>query len=104
MIIGGGGGAFGAWPHAVVGQKIYSGQWTVGEFAAVAATGSRLEGRLSYGRMTQGCRLLCRLVCPESCFWWLQLSLTSLTAIDHCISFALQPRGPLAFATTASGL
>ena len=43
--------------------------------------------------MTQGCRHLCRLVWPECCFWWLQLSLTSLTPIDHCISFALQPHG-----------
>ena len=32
------------------------GSW---EFTAVAATRSRLEESLDYGRMTQGCRLLC---------------------------------------------
>ena len=41
------------------------GSW---KLAAVALTRSRLEESLDYGRMTQRCRLLCRLVCPNCSF------------------------------------
>ena len=41
------------------------GSW---KLAAVALTRSRLEESLDYGSMTQRCRLLCRLVCPNCSF------------------------------------
>ena len=62
------------------------GSW---KLAAVALTRSGLKESLNYGRMTQGCRLLCRLVCLNCCFQQQLLSPTSSTAIDYCMFFAL---------------
>ena len=62
------------------------GSW---KLAAVALTRSRLEESLDYGRMTQGCRLLCRLVCSNFCFQLRLLPPTALLPLTTVCFFAL---------------